>query len=181
MQQLYPAFLASLFPCLLTPFLFNPCAALTPDGKLQASTTRYSCKPLPGDPDWPVPATWAALNSSVSGRLLAPRPPAAVCYNSTGSPADPSACSTVTNRWFESAFHAGHPLSVDWPNWEDDACVPPGLYGNGSVPRGCAPTQFPRFVVNASGAADVAAAVRFAGETGVRLVVKGTGHDMNGR
>ena len=176
--------LLNIVPLAFSPtpsFLLRAFAAPAQGGNLQYPTGLYSCKPLPGDPDWPAPSTWAAFNSSISGRLLAPLPPAAVCYHSTGAPADPSVCSTVTGRWFESAYHANDPVSVAWPNWEDDACVPPKLYGNSSVPRGCATTQYPRFVVNASSTPHVAAAVKFAGKTGVRLVVKGTGHDMSGR
>ena len=61
-------------------------------------------------------------------------------------------------------------------NWQDnDTCIQPRL-SQGSA--SCDLSQFPAYVINASSAAEVAAGVKFAGDTGVRLIVKGTGHDF---
>ena len=122
-------------------------ADTTSQAPLEALSAHRLCKPLPGDPDWPSPSAWAQLNNTISGRLLAPLPPASVCYNAPDL--NQTACSAVTDQWFESRFHAQDPTSVDWPNWEDDVCVPPALYSNDTISRGCETTQFPRFVVNA--------------------------------
>jgi len=39
----------------------------------------------------------------------------------------------------------------------------------------------PQYIVNATEEVDVAAAMKWAVERNVRIVVKGTGHDLNGR
>jgi len=39
----------------------------------------------------------------------------------------------------------------------------------------------PQYIVNATEEGDVAAAMKWAVERNVRIVVKGTGHDLNGR
>lgn len=39
----------------------------------------------------------------------------------------------------------------------------------------------PRYVVNATGAEQIARALEWAGRRGLRVVVKGTGHDLAGR
>lgn len=45
----------------------------------------------------------------------------------------------------------------------------------------CNLSPFPKYVVNASKAAHVAEAVKFASRTGVRVIVKGGAHDLLGR
>ena len=139
---------------------------------LQSPAQNSSCKAVPHSPTWPSEQQWAVLNSSLYGRLLAPLPPAAVCdpslpiYNN-------ATCSYVASQYQLTDFHSKDPISVDLPNWEDDACLPSGPH--------CNLAKFPRYVVNATTAADVKAAILFAGKWNVRLIVKGTGHDYLGR
>ena len=50
------------------------------------------------DSSWPSPSTWAALNSTLGGRLQALRPWAAVCY--TNDPLyDLAKCKTVLSKY----------------------------------------------------------------------------------
>ena len=50
------------------------------------------------DSSWPTPSTWAALNSTLGGRLRALRPWAAVCY--TNDPLyDLAKCKTVLSSY----------------------------------------------------------------------------------
>ena len=131
------------------------------------------CKATPSSPSWPNQAQWKALNSSISGQLLAPLPPAAVC--DTSLPVfDNASCSYVASQYTVSDFHAKDPVSVDQPNWENDACLPSSEYP-------CNLQQFPKYVVNATCGEHVRAAVNFARVNNVRLNVKGTGHDFLGR
>jgi len=60
------------------------------------------------------------------------------------------------------------------PNWENNACLPNETYR-------CNLKQFPEYVVNATEAKHVQAAIDFARKWSVRLIVKGTGHDYLGR
>ena len=141
-----------------------------------AFLSRYThtvCKATPLSPSWPSKSVWEAFNVSVSGQLLAPLPPAAVCDSSL-SVFDEASCERVALQWNISDFHATDPISVDQVNWENDACLP-------SLGAHCNLQQFPRYVVNATEAIHVKQAIEFAREQNVRLIVKGTGHDYLGR
>jgi len=155
--------------CSLLSFLnlFNPSIPLCADKGIR------QCKAFPGTSSWPTVAQWNELNATLNGNLLHALPPGAVCdsdlpkYNN-------ATCTQVRQAYGNSDFHAQDPMSVDWPNWEDDECLPD--------PRApCNLDQFPRFVVNASKAEYVQAGVNFARQNNVRLIVKGTGHDFLGR
>ena len=132
-----------------------------------------SCKATPHSSDWPPKAKWDALNVSISGQLLAPLPPAAVC-DAALAVFDKVSCAQVASQWNVSDFHAKDPISIDQPNWEDDACLP-------TLGAPCNLQQFPKYVVNATEALHVKRAVDFAREQNIRLIVKGTGHDFLGR
>jgi hypothetical protein len=128
------------------------------------------CKPIPGSPDWPSPSDWQALNNSISGRLIAPVPPGVVCQ-----PLNPlfnnDSCQVLFSQWSNSTFHAQNPFTSDY---NDDTCLPSAL-------APCSAAGYPAYVVNATNAKHVQEGVKFAFETGVRLIVKGTGHDFPGR
>ena len=128
------------------------------------------CKPIPGSADWPTDSQWQALNVSVSGRLIQPIPPGAVCHEDLPQ-YDNASCTALASQWTDSSFHHTTPATVDY---NDDACLP-------SSDSPCSSSGYPAYVVDAASAADVQAAVQFAAKTGVRLIVKATGHDFIGR
>lgn len=128
------------------------------------------CKPTYGSPNWPSPDAWHRLNETVSGRLVTPTPPGAVCHASF-TEYDNATCSLVARQWSNTTFHALNLVSADY---NDVACLPNSKYP-------CSVDRYPRFVIPALNAQDVQHAVSFARETGVRLIVKGTGHDVPGR
>ncbi|KAF7125710.1 hypothetical protein CNMCM5793_002003 [Aspergillus hiratsukae] len=136
------------------------------------------CKITPGSPSWPSQDDWLALNRSVGGNLLAVIPPALVCDQRYPASYNKTSCATVNNLWYQGSFHTNNPISVHWPNFQNDACLPSSL-ANGTTK--CDLHPFPRYTVNATVAGHVAEAVKFAAKTGVRLSVKGTGHDFLGR
>jgi hypothetical protein len=136
---------------------------------LVASSPQY-CKPVPGGPKWPSVADWNALNKTVGGRLIATTPPGVVCQPTSASFSNES-CAQLVADWAVSAWHASNPVSV---NYNDDTCLP-----NALAP--CSGNGYPEYVVNATKSNHVQAAVRFAKRTGVRLIVKATGHDYPGR
>jgi hypothetical protein len=143
-------------------------AALLPEIVLGAP--QPYCKPVPSSPGWPSITDWQVLNASVSGRLLAPVPPGAVCH--TTSPLfNNASCASVYSQWSNSSFHAHDAFTSDY---NDDTCLPSPL-----VP--CSAAGYPAFVINATNATHVQEGVKFAHRTGIRLVVKGTGHDIPGR
>ncbi|KIW33495.1 uncharacterized protein PV07_00341 [Cladophialophora immunda] len=149
--------------------LTSVCCFLLLGGTTQAAPQQY-CKPVVGSPGWPSASDWHALNNSVSGRLIAPVPPGLVCQTNS-SVYNAQACGQVLAQWSNSSFHAEDPFTTDY---NDDSCLPD--------PRApCSTALLPAYVVNATNTADVQAACRFAYKTGVRLIVKGTGHDFLGR
>jgi hypothetical protein len=137
--------------------------------RLADASAQY-CKPVPGGSKWPAIQQWNRLNETVGGRLIAPALPGAVCQP-TSSVFNNDSCSELITDWSSSEWHCQNPVSV---NYNDDTCLP-----NAMAP--CSGKGYPEYVVNATRASDVQAAVRFAKKTGVRLVVKGTGHDYPGR
>ena len=104
----------------------------------------------PGDPGWPSPGEWARLNEAVGGRLT--------------KLADIKPSDADYKTYSHNPFYRGDaPTLTENAGWLDAWRSEPSAY-----------------IVAAENAADVAAAVRFAGEHNLRLVVKGGGHSYLG-
>ncbi|EFY91870.1 isoamyl alcohol oxidase, putative [Metarhizium acridum CQMa 102] len=146
---------------------------------LPTAVALRTCKLTPSDRDWPSLQEWAALNSSIGGALLQTHPAASSCYR--GNPLHSSvACKTVEANWTESAFHASLPESITSPLYANDSCLPPSATVYNAT-AGCALGGYPAYVVNATSDVQIAAAARWASHKNIRIVIKGTGHDLNGR
>lgn len=140
---------------------------------LGAAWSHQNCKAAPGTSSWPSSIEWSNLNTSLDGRLLAPSPPGAVCHP-TQAIFNALECASVQAGWLTSLWHTDNPVSTIQNNWNNDTCLP--------IPTDpCSGEGYPIYVVNATCAEDVKLGVDFAREKGVRLVVKGTGHDYLGR
>lgn len=140
---------------------------------ISASQHHARCKAAPGTSSWPLDHEWARLNTTLSGQLLKPSPPGAVCHP-TQSTFDPLACPAVLAGWQTTGWHSDDPVSVSENNWNNDTCLPVPTYP-------CSGQGYPIYVVNATCATDVKKGVDFAREKNIRLIVKGTGHDYLGR
>ncbi|KAF2170463.1 hypothetical protein M409DRAFT_51502 [Zasmidium cellare ATCC 36951] len=134
------------------------------------ASPQFSCKPLPGERLWPSENQWQALNRSTSGRLLVPKALCAVChpdlqlYNN-------ASCAALKSNWTNSLWQE----SNAWTSmYNDETCLP-------SARTPCSAVGYPAYVIEARTTADVQAGVIFAQNTGARLIVKGTGHDVSGR
>jgi FAD/FMN-containing dehydrogenase len=113
----------------------------------------------PGEPGWPSPAQWAALGESVGGRLVQVQPAFTVCRPDAGS----AACSGLFQN-LTDPFYIDQSVSLTQTlGWLDGFISEPSAYA-----------------VLAASSADVAAAVNFAREHNVRLVVKSGGHSYLG-
>ncbi|KAF2402391.1 FAD-binding domain-containing protein [Trichodelitschia bisporula] len=137
------------------------------------SLASADCKLIPGSPAWPSPGEWDALNQTISGRLLRPRPPAAACHEAFAEFSD-GVCTTVRTRWNSSQWHSEQPASNMWQNFNGYSCLP-------TEEAPCSDGGYPVYVVSARERAHIVAAVKFAKEKGVRLNIKSTGHDFLGR
>ncbi|KAF1949719.1 FAD/FMN-containing isoamyl alcohol oxidase-like protein MreA, partial [Byssothecium circinans] len=132
------------------------------------------CKSIPGDPDWPSEAAWNRFNDTLDGVLLKPFPLATPCY--AGPLYDPVKCESLKKAWGNMALHANDPISVCSQWASGDSCVPT------SQPNStCSQGGYPVYVVNATTARHVQMAVNFARNMNIRLVIKNSGHDFNGR
>ncbi|EUC50993.1 hypothetical protein COCMIDRAFT_535 [Bipolaris oryzae ATCC 44560] len=139
------------------------------------STSR--CKVYPGDPEWPSDEAWSQLSKLTGDRVItAPTPRAAVCY--PGEDYNAAECSQYTvAEWQKSYLHMVDPIEMMSPVAQGMTCTIPALYDS----HGCTRGGFPMYVVNATEPKHVQLAVNFARNTGVRLVIKNTGHDFLGK
>jgi hypothetical protein len=113
----------------------------------------------PGDPAWPDEASWARLSSAVGGRLIKVASPLAGCH----AAADTAACRERLKNLRNPFYVRDHPGATQCSGWADAWMSAPSAYA-----------------VAAEGVADVVAAVDFARENNLRLVIKGGGHSYHG-
>jgi len=141
----------------LVPFAFvGADLAAAWAGQLPAATFRRRVRP--GDPGWPSPAQWDRLKHEVGGRLLQPRSPFAGCAGTLDG-----ACREALEQ-IKNPFYIGdNPALTQTSGWLDAWTSRPSSYA-----------------VAAESTADVVAAVNFAREHHLRLVVKGGGHSYQG-
>lgn len=140
----------------------------------------------PDDSCWPSTSEWAILKDTLSGRLIKTVPPGSVCY-----PSQPdynyAACQYVITHWTTSAFHSSSPSSVSDPFWSNSSCTP--IYPNGTSlsgdpdapSKGCSLGNLSPYVINATEASHVQAALKFAKAHNLRLNIKNTGHNPEKR
>ncbi|PLB47470.1 FAD binding domain-containing protein [Aspergillus steynii IBT 23096] len=140
----------------------------------QNATVRSSCKVFPGDRSWPRPRTWDLLDKLTDGGLIASVPRASSCYS--GPRYDADDCKLLTDQWTDSYFHNNDPIEMLSPVYQGLTCQP-----TTNPKDNCTLGGYPAYAVNVSSVADVQLAINFARHTGVRLVVKNTGHDFSGK
>jgi hypothetical protein len=126
-------------------------------GELKARRGRARMRP--GDAGWPSPGEWDQLKKEVGGRLMKLDSPFANCANSPGD----ARCAEVVKHVHDPFFLADEPALTQSSGWVDAWTSQPSAYG-----------------VAAENTADVVAAVNFAREHNLRLVVKGVGHGYQG-
>lgn len=113
----------------------------------------------PSDPGWPSASSWERLATSVGGNLLAVRPLLAPCETAPNSASCRDALEGISNPYWIGDQPAGTEVSGWLDAWTPAQSV---------------------YAVKAQHAADVQAAVNFAREHELRLVVKGGSHSYLG-
>ncbi|KAL3478837.1 hypothetical protein BJX99DRAFT_245238 [Aspergillus californicus] len=168
--QLLPARLQTLKDSDATLFGFD-----SADSYYDNATQSVSlCKVFPGDRLWPSNATWGLLDQVTGGALIKGLPRATTCYSGPGYNA--SDCDYLTSQWTDSYFHLDDPIEMLSPVYQGLTCQP-----TTDPDASCTMGGYPQYVINATSVAQVQLGINFARNTGVRLVVKNTGHDFSGK
>ncbi len=141
------------------PLLQVGCSEL-PKSSAKGTAARTAARRVrPGDPGWPSDESWNRLNREVGGRLLKVKSPLAACREAPNS----AACSEFFRK-LKNPYHIGdEPGLTQTSGWVDAWTAAPSV-----------------FAVAATRTEDVVAAVNFARENNLRLVVKGGGHSYQG-
>ena len=113
----------------------------------------------PGDPAWPSEASWSRLSRDVGGRLVKVRSPLTTCTDVPSS----TACAQLFKD-LKNPYYLGDEIGLTQSlGWVDAWTSSPSVYA-----------------VAAGSTQDIVAAVNFAREHNLRVVVKGGGHSYQG-
>jgi FAD/FMN-containing dehydrogenase len=113
----------------------------------------------PGDAAWPSEARWNGLFNTVDGRLVKLDDPLASCRAAP----DGAACQSFFKEMRNPYFISENPALTETSGWVDAWSSRPSAYA-----------------IKVQSTADVVAAVNFARENNLRLVIKGGGHSYQG-
>ncbi len=113
----------------------------------------------PSDANWPSPAAWKRLNAEVEGNLIPVNFPIDACVKDTAS----AACQNLIDNIHNPYYIGDQPGLTQTLGWVDAWVSKPSVYA-----------------VAAKNVNHIAAAVNFARENELRLVVKGGGHSYQG-
>jgi FAD/FMN-containing dehydrogenase len=134
------------------------CAGVIPAlhgvGLAMATTAATFVRVRPSDPGWPDAASWEKLNQDAGGHLIRVKPLLAGCGN---------ACQDELAALKNPYYVGDQPAGTQSVGWVDGWMTAPSAYA-----------------VAARSTEDVVAAVNFAREHRLRLVVKGGGHSYQG-
>lgn len=113
----------------------------------------------PSDPLWPSDASWGRLRREVRGRLIRVNSPLTACQTAPKG----ASCTEVFKQLKNPYYIGDQPALTQTSGWVDAWTSTPSFYA-----------------IAAAETADVVAAVNFARENNLRLVVKGGGHSYQG-
>jgi FAD/FMN-containing dehydrogenase len=146
---------AGMIPLLYV--LLPSLAASTSAARASARATFRRVRP--SDSEWPSAASWEKLSQDVDGHLIKVQPLLADCANAVSS----TACQGLLQELQNPYYVGDQPAGTQTAGWVDAWMSAPSTYA-----------------VAARTTADVVAAVNFARENKLRLVVKGGGHSYQG-
>src|SRR5215470_4494580 len=133
--------------------------ALLPLRRCSLFAAKAFCRRRPSDADWPSGTAWKRLNDEVEGNLIPVEFPIEACIKET----DGAGCKNLLSNIKNPYYIGEQPGLTQTLGWVDAWFTKPSVYA-----------------VAAKDANHVAAAVNFARENNLRLVVKGGGHSYQG-
>ena len=140
------------------PFLSTMCSWVLAQARA-VGAVRSMSRVRPGDSAWPSEGSWDRLSRDVGGRLVKVQSPLAACLEAPSSPSCAQLFKELKNPYF-----LGDEVGLTQAlGWVDAWTSRPSAYA-----------------VAAQTTDDVVAAVNFARENNLRLVVKGGGHSYQG-
>lgn len=128
-------------------------------GAKEGDDRRVASRVRPGEAQWPSEESWNRLNQQVGGRLIKVKSPLDVCREAPESPS----CGEVFKALRNPYYIGDHPGLTQTSGWVGGWTSQPSVYA-----------------VVARKTEDIVAAVNFARENRLRLVVKGGGHSYQG-
>ncbi|KAF8586167.1 FAD-binding domain-containing protein [Ramaria rubella] len=153
--------------------------------------------PPPPDSAPPIytitPDQWAALNTSVEGRLFAGVPFAKPCFSMFEGRevgVDGEGCEGVQRGYANETIRTAAPAGQINPQWETcqsraESCLldytDPFNNAPDASPHECKLGSVSEYYIKIQTAADIQSALAFSRTTHVPLVIKNTGHDYKGR
>lgn len=145
---------------------------------LGTAVVHRGCRCRPHEPCWPSSDKWSTLNDTIQGNLVTVKPLGTVCHDPTFNDA---ACQVVTNMTTNSLWRSQQPAAVQWTNWEAWSEVNETCYID--LPRSdpCKQGRVPLYSAVVKTAEHIQAAVKFAAQYDLRLVIKNSGHCFLGR
>ncbi|KAL2811443.1 hypothetical protein BJX63DRAFT_399278 [Aspergillus granulosus] len=132
-----------------------------------------TCRCMPGDPCWPSPAAWSRFNQSIDGRLIASVPLGTPCH---GAAYNAAKCDALREKWTLPELHYETSSSVMAPFFANGSCDP-----FHPVDKPCTLDNYIVYAVNVSQPDHISKAIQFTMKNNIRLVVRNTGHDYNGK
>jgi FAD/FMN-containing dehydrogenase len=142
-----------------TPLLSALCPYLLASGQNSAPPKRSADRVRPGEPSWPSASAWEKLKQQVGGNLIQVAFPLAACESASDTPS----CQEVFKNLGNPYYIGDQPGLTQTFGWANAWIMKPSVYA-----------------VAARDADDIAAAVNFARDNRLRLVVKGGGHSYQG-
>jgi hypothetical protein len=124
-----------------------------------------ACRAFPGTKSWPSRSEWDQLNDTMEGALLKPLPAGVVCY--PGPRFNSDRCSYLARAAGATRFYLDDPLTSLTQWTQGNTCLV-----NADAKGNCTRGGFPTYVVNATNVRQIQAAVNFARNRNIRLVIK---------